>query len=211
MKKFKKSKKRLLAAQDEPAQKEGKKPSKTMWIGIFIAAIMILSGAGFLWKGGDSTNLKYNGFSFALTQDNRWAADIGGQQILFYRHPSELENINMSPESADILRNTKMIYVTSDPDDLLKDAIGLSEFDMKDIMEKKGIYFVYAFTKENQFNKTIITCSNATRSVPVIFMEYSNQTEILYDNNCITLGANSDFNMLMLRDRLLYEMLGVMK
>lgn len=213
MKKFKKSKKRMLESQAD--QKEEKKSSKTLWMSLFICAIMILSVIGFMSNDGNSnSNLKYNNFSFSLTEDNQWILNPKSpekQQIMFYNHPSEVDYINISSETSSMLADTKMIYVTSDPDDLFKDAIGLAEFEMKDIMEKQGVYFVYSFTKENVFNKTIITCKNATFSVPVLYFRHGNETRISYESNCIILESESEYGILRLRDRILYDFFGVIR
>ncbi|MCX6707678.1 MAG: hypothetical protein NT001_06075 [Candidatus Woesearchaeota archaeon] len=214
MKKFKKSKKRMLEAQ--PIIKGEKKSSKTLWMSIFICAIMVLSAIAFMSNRDDSSNsnLKYNNFSFSVTEDNKWILNLKSpekQQITFYNHPSQVEQINVTPEISSILASTKMIYVTSDPDDLFKDAIGLAEFEMKDIMEKRGVYFVYSFIKENRFNKTIITCRNSTSSVPVLYFRQGNETGISYDDNCIILESDSESGILRLRDRMLYDLLGVIR
>jgi hypothetical protein len=212
MRKFKKSKRRMLEAQS--AVKEEKKSSKTLWMSLFICAIMILSVIGFMSNNnGSNQDLDYNNFSFSITQDNKWILDLKSpekEKITFYNHPSEIEYINVSSEIIPGLRNTKIIYATSDPDDLFKDAIGLAEFGMKDIMNKRGIYFEYSFTKANQFNKTIMTCKNATMYVPVLYFKRGNETKISYNNNCITLESESEYGILRLRDRLLYGFLGVM-
>jgi hypothetical protein len=214
MKKFKKSKKRLLESQS--AAKEEKKSSKTLWMSIFISAIMILSVIGFMTNGNDSSNpdLDYNDFSFSMKDDNTWTLNLKSpekQQIEFYNHPSQVDYINITPEALSSLASAKMVYATSDPEDLFKDAIGLAEFEMREILGNKGVFFVYSFTKKNQFNKTIITCRNSTFYAPVIYLKMGNETGISYDNSGIILESDSEAGILRLRDRLLYGFLGVIR
>src|SRR3989344_1742208 len=210
MKKFKKSKKRLQEGQYRPKE-EQKKLSKTFWMGVFIAAIMILSVIGYVWNGGNDTDFEYNGFSLILTEDGLWTMDYNGQNIMFYNHPTEVEYLKIDTDTSNALKNAKMIYATSDPDDLLKEAIGGAEFEIKREIEKKGIYFIYSFTDANEFNRTIMTCDNATPSVPVLYFTHGNTTNISSSNNCIISQADSAFGIRKLRDRLLYAFLGVIE
>ena len=210
MKKHKKSKKRALAAQKE--EEGGRRLSKGFWMSIFIVVIMLMSVVGFMWKGGSGGSAsEYNGHEFRLTQDRLWQTDHSGQRITFYNHPTEVESIGMDSGAAESLKGTRMAYITSDPDDSLKSYIGKAEFEMKRMMDNRGTYLEYAFTGDNEFNKTIITCRNATPSVPVLYLKSSNETGIVYENNCIIMKAESMHDVMALRDRLLYGFLGVIE
>ncbi len=207
MKKHKKSRKRALAAQKEG--KKGRRLSKGFWMSLFIVVIMMLSVVGFMWKGGSDTKQEYNGYDFRLTQNRLWQTEHSGETITFYHHPLEVEDLNLKPAAASSLRQTRMAYITSDPDDSLKSYIGKAEFEMKRVMEEKGTFLEYAFTGENEFNKTVITCGNATTAVPVIYIRSGNKTGISYSSNCLVMEAESPQDVLAMRDRLLYAFLGV--
>ena len=213
MKKFKKSKKRMLEAQ--PMAKKEKKSSKTLWMSIFISAIMVLSVIGFMSNSDDSNpDLDYNNFSFSITEDNRWVLNIKSpekQQIMFYNHPSEVDYINLSSEASSMLAGAKVIYATSDPDDIFKEEISLTEFEIKDLMGKRGVYFESFFTKDNQFSKPVVTCRNSTYYAPVLYFKQGNETRISYENNCIMLESESEYGIMKLRDRILYAFLGVIR
>jgi hypothetical protein len=47
--------------------------------------------------------------------------------------------------------------------------------------------------------------------VPVIYFKYGNSTRIDFDNNCIIAEASSNVDFVRVKDRMLYEMLGVVK
>ncbi|MBU0536657.1 MAG: hypothetical protein KKE20_06835 [Nanoarchaeota archaeon] len=215
MRKFKKSKKRLQELHNhEREEKKGKGItglSTTAWMGIFIAVIMIFSVVGYMWEGDEVPELDYNGYSFILTQDRLFEMDNDGTKMLFYNHPTELESIKIDPSATSVLMNARMVYTTLDTNDTLRQTIGKVQYDIKNIMDSRSSYFIYAFTGDNEFNKTIITCSNATVSVPVFYLKKGNETKIVYDNGCFIIQADTDYGMIMLRDRIMYTILGVMQ
>ncbi|MCX8147518.1 MAG: hypothetical protein N3D84_03560, partial [Candidatus Woesearchaeota archaeon] len=172
----KKVKKKKTDVQKEGVEKK-KRVSKTFIIGAVIIAVMVLSTIGFMWESDSNSELKYNGFKFKRT-DNYWYVKIEGKEAMFYNHPLQLETINITEGIKNILRNSKMQYMTSDPEDTFNEAIGLVEYDLLNTAQYRDIYFVYAFTKENPYNKTIINCINATIYVPVLYFKSSNETQI---------------------------------
>ncbi|MBD3314075.1 hypothetical protein GF345_06540 [Candidatus Woesearchaeota archaeon] len=208
MKKHKKSRKRSEKQFSGPEKPKGL--TKTAWMGIFIAAIMILSVVGFMWNGNTAPDLDYNGHSFTLTQDRMFMMEHEGQNIVFYNHPSEVEHISIGG-AGDVLSDTRMMYSTLDPQDEYSEVIGATQYDIKKVLDSEGTLFAYAFTEENEYNKTIITCSNATASVPVLYFRKSNLTNVSFDDGCIIAEAESEYGMIMLRDRLLYAITGVIE
>ena len=57
----------------------------------------------------------------------------------------------------------------------------------------------------------IIACNDATLNVPVVYFKHGNATNIHIENNCIIAEASANADFIMVKDRLLYGMLGVMK
>ncbi|MBW2999472.1 hypothetical protein KY339_02265 [Candidatus Woesearchaeota archaeon] len=207
MKKFKKSSKQ----RKKIAERKQKKLSKQTIMSIGIVVLMVASVIGFMWSGDDGQSLEYNNYVF-IDKGLFWETEINGQKISFSSFPSEVEDINLSEEMVNVIKTTKMVYVTSDPDDEFKDGIGRAQFNMKNIFEQNlGIYFVYSFTKNNTFGKPIITCENSTATVPVMLFEKSNKTGISFDNDCIIFEAfnSNDFNVL--GDRLLFGVLDIIE
>ena len=67
------------------------------------------------------------------------------------------------------------------------------------------------FTTENEYNIPVITCADATPTVPVLYFQRTNETKVYREGSCIILEAATDFDLLRLKDRILYGIFGVMK
>lgn len=65
------------------------------------------------------------------------------------------------------------------------------------------------FTTNNTFDMPIITCEDATPVVPIIYFKQSNQTKVSLEENCIIVEARNNIDILRIKDRLLYSMLGI--
>lgn len=205
MKKLKKTKK---AKGLYGAEEKKKKLSVPAVFALVAVLLMVASGIGYIWKG--SSVSEYNGFRFK-ERGNAYSTKINGKEIYFYSLPSKAESINMSDEAVYAMKSTKMVYMTSDPESKYKSSIGKIEYDLMKNLAAEGIYPVFAFTDENQYNITQITCSNATEVIPVLFFANSSSTEITYENSCIILEGQSDYDFYILKDRLMYSFYGIIK
>ena len=77
--------------------------------------------------------------------------------------------------------------------------------------QKYGAYLTNAVTNETSvYNFPIITCENATESVPVIKFEKTNITDASIDNNCLKISGQDDISLIKLTDKIRYILLGVM-
>ena len=56
-----------------------------------------------------------------------------------------------------------------------------------------------------------ITCTNATNSVPVLFMQYSNKTEMFIDKGCIHVEFDTPVSLIAQGEKIIYLLLGVLK
>ena len=171
---------------------------------------MVSSIFGIIFSGyrETSTSLKYNDIKFTRI-NNQWSATIDNNKMLFDYYPEEIEHINVSPELKGVLQNTLQIDVTSDADSDFKDTIALTEFKLSESLSDFNTYLRMGFTTENEFGLPIITCLDATISVPVLYFKSSNQTSLTLDNNCIIAGARNDLDFIKLKDRILYSTLNV--
>jgi len=173
----------------------------------FIAFIMISSVIGFLY-GGEKDQFKYKDIKFTKTQSG-WSATINNQKVLFDYFPSEVEQINISPEITSILLNKPEIDATSKINDTFAEEIALAQYNMLLTLNNLDIYLRQGFTTNTPFNMPIITCEDATESIPVIFFKQSNDTKITLENNCIISEARNNIDILRIKDRLLYSIFGI--
>ncbi|MFH2027934.1 MAG: hypothetical protein ABIJ08_02235, partial [Nanoarchaeota archaeon] len=174
--------------------------------------IMISSvfGVIFYGFGSQDTTLKYKNLKFTR-EDSGWSTTINNQRVFFDYFPEELENINISSEIVDMLKNKYEIDVTSEINSTFKDTIALAEYNMAQVLNDiLSVYLRPGFTQENEYLPAI-TCSDATLSVPLIYFIHSNQTSITLDGDCIIAEAINDNDFLRIKDRILYSILGIIE
>ena len=177
---------------------------------IFIVVIMVMSVFGFMWGSG-KTKLNYNGAKFYQLDTGSFLLKINNYNAAFSYYPSELELLEM-PAGASALFSTPMFYTTSEYNSTFKETIEQVKFNIAEIMgETLEIYVENAYTAETEYDTSVITCADATPSVPVIYIKRSNITEISLDNNCVTILAANRQEMFMAYERLVYSILGVMQ
>jgi hypothetical protein len=203
MRKFKRTKN----SKQKFNERKRKLTPKVMW-GIVFIVLMIGSVAGYvaLDFGGDI--IYYNDIKFEQTQQG-WETKYQGQTIVFANHPQIVESIPLSNVVKQRLKYMKVVQVTFDPEDPLKEVMGLTAFELVNMFTQQGIYAEYAFTKNNSFNKPIIDCKNATESSDVLLLTSGDTTEVTFRENCLRAQATTQYDFLALRDRLLYHFVGV--
>jgi len=170
---------------------------------IFLAVIMVTSIAGFLITDQSTPVVRYNGVKFTATQ-NGWQSTIGGQKYLFSFTPKDVEYLSSPPFPKDIPE----IDVTSDFDSKSAESIASATFEMIDALSKRGVYVRYGFTS-NSTALPVLTCADATSSVPVLYFIEGNVTELKPEGACIYVTARSGADFLLLADRIIYHMMGI--
>lgn len=187
-----------------------RKEKKSRWGAILvflIAFIMISSVIGFLY-GGETDTFKYKGLKFKRTQ-TQWYAAINNQKLTFDYFPSEVEQINLSREIITSLLNKPEIDTTSEINDTFSEEIALAQYNMALTLNNLNIYTRRGFTANSTFNLPVLTCKDATLAVPIIYFRQSNETKITMENNCIIAEARNNIDILRIKDRLLYSILGI--
>ena len=190
-------------------QKEDKKVSKIMVY--FIGAIMVFSvfGVVFWGGGGDRNSIEEKGLKF-VDNGNYWTTDVNGQQAIFTYLPSQVEPISVEDFVINRLKNSVEIDVTSDFNDTFAESIALAQYDMYGALFNFNKFIRKGFTSEQE-GFPIITCEDSTNFVPVIYFRSSNVTNVYLENNCIIAEALSENDVLGIKDRLVYGILGVIE
>tara|TARA_Y100000310_G_scaffold341625_1_gene441396 strand:+ start:2409 stop:2981 length:573 start_codon:yes stop_codon:yes gene_type:complete len=185
---------------------------KRLVMGILLIFFMISSVFGVLFFGFNqgTTNLNYNDFKFKQIQ-GQWGTTLNKQKILFEYHPIDVESLIIDTPTKSIITNSKMIYLTSDFNDTDKESIAQSSFQLTQRFNEQNVFVVNAFTQETQYNTPIITCENASNTIPVLFFQSAENTSITNINNCIILEASTQYAFGRLRDRILYMLYGVIE
>ena len=181
-----------------------------LWAVIVIVILMLSSTIGYVFKG--NSNKKYGDSSFSRTDDGTWYTKINGKQIAFNYFPSDIEDINLSNEIINKIKNTSMVYFTYNPENNYREGIAVINLELTNILLRDfKVYSANGLTKNNTFNTPIIGCNNATTLIPVIYFNESNQTNIYLNNNCIVLNGRTGNDFLALKERLLYGLFGIIK
>jgi len=190
--------------------KREKESKKGMFLVIFIAFIMISSVFAIIFSGYNqqTTSLKYNDIKFTR-ENNQWSTNINNQKLLFNYLPTEVEQINLGPDVIFALSNKPEIDTTSEINDTFKEEIALAQYNMVLALNNLNIYIRPGLTTNNTFNLPIITCEDASLAVPIIYFKQSNQTKITLENNCIIAEAKNNIDILRIKDRILYSILGI--
>ena len=166
----------------------------------------------FMYGLGDKaveTEFTYNGQEFIRTEDY-WLTRVGNGNLKTHYHPLDVENINVSDEIINKLKNTQMFYTTFDPNQETLSFIDLVRFDIKPMLAMKNIFLVDGILENtSNYNLPIITCENTTAFVPVILFKESNQTKIYLENDCIIAESPYDLNQVRIKDRLLFAIFNI--
>lgn len=169
---------------------------------------MVLSIIGFMW-GKSTTKLRYKDLSFTRT-DTGWITNINDKQMEFDNHPLDVEHLNISLDTKNIILATKMVYITYDPEGKYLESIARAQYDLNNkLWSTLRIYSENALTINTTYALPVISCDNATFAVPVIYLTTGNETKIYNEDGCIIIEASSGFAFSSLKDRLLYSLLGV--
>jgi hypothetical protein len=188
------------------------KKEKKKW-GLIIVTIFLMLGTtfGVLQFGFAPAGqaVRYNGIKFTQAQ-NAWLANVQGKQAAFTFLPEETENIFAFDDFSSKLQNRLEIDVTSDFNNTFRESIALAQYQMGLTMDQYNVFVRQGFTTpQQQFPK--ITCNDASENVPVIYFRQSNTTQISSQGSCIIAEASSNADLIRVKDRLLYGILGVIE
>ena len=180
------------------------------FLGIFIVSIMVLSGLGYMMGDSATDSNTYNGQKFVAGQ-NAWQTEVDGLNLFFRYHPTDVDGISVDNASIQALRDARMVFITFDPDTEI-----VSDFELARMQFERAFFEadVFPFTGVTANNSAyaafpVVTCANATTTVPVIVMGQSNETGIDSQGTCIQLNAIDAFDVPILRERLLYSYYGI--
>ncbi|MBI4143260.1 hypothetical protein HY487_00080 [Candidatus Woesearchaeota archaeon] len=189
-----------------------KKEKKRWGLIFFLVFIMIGTSFSFIFFGFSPQNeiAKYNGIKFIKKpSQNIWLAEIGGKEAAFSFLPNEVEDIAMqNPEK---LQNRLEIDATYDLNSTRKQAIALAQHQMALTLASYNIYLRKGFTSNNTFGLPVITCKDSSLNVPVVYFRQGNSTRISSENSCIIAEGKTDADIIRVKDRIVYGVLGVVK
>ncbi len=190
-----------------------KKIINTTFLLLFVGSIIIgFSIGGVVNLGDSSSNVqKYGSLKFTK-KGNLWSTYINNKEAQFIYYPTDVTDLVLDGETISLLTNKYEIDATSGFNDTLKESIAYSEYELGNMMKFHfSSYLRAGYTENNTYNMPIITCNQSSQIVPVIYFVYGNETKITREGTCIIANAKSSNDMIRIKDRLLYAMLGILK
>ena len=136
---------------------------------------------------------------------------VGSAELSFLFLPSHLEDVNISYEAKQKLNGATTMFITYDPEDRFVRAIAEAEYDISTLsFNAFKIDSILSYTKESEYKRPVVTC-DMDNDFPALYFRTGNTTGIYADGNCVVLEGVSENSFYVLRDRLLYQLAGIME
>ncbi len=219
-------------------EKSGKKSKKNLafkitgliiLIGIFILFFMLSKPA--VQEKNDLINnsfkpesYKYNGFLFQKGM-YAWYSKIRVGDLVydvsFVYGPKEVDDIPVLGEVNDLILKAKEIYITTEPD--YPSRIGKAQVEISKITSPRtssfGILNIPTINTVTYIPEEIkgkvgypeITCKNASANKSVIYLKIGSETKIYNKSYCVVVEGSNDEDVVRAADRLIYNLLGIIK
>ena len=176
---------------------------KKAFLGIFIAAIMVLSVFGFVLSYSAGSSINYNKHKFTII-DNQYTTKIDGQEYRFNYHPLDLESLQVNQE----FLGHPTYTITFDPNTTEPEYVELARYNLAEMLTKKGIAAQQGTTKKaDGYTLPIITCEQDKG--PTIIFENGNTTGFEQEGSCLYAKAETNTDFIRLSERIQYGILGV--
>jgi hypothetical protein len=172
--------------------------------------IMVGSVFGVVFFGfgtSGSSSIEYNDFKF-VGRGSFWSTIVDDREAMFTYFPSDVEIVLIDEDIISRLKDRVQIDATSDFNDTFAESIALAQYQIGITLNNFNVFVRKGFTSEQQ-TFPIITCNQSTTFVPVIYFKSSNETRVYLENDCIIAEALNQEDIIRIRDRLVYGILGI--
>ncbi|MBI5390428.1 hypothetical protein HZB02_02995 [Candidatus Woesearchaeota archaeon] len=174
---------------------------------IFLATIMISSILGFVMTS-DPNTVQYKGINF-YQQNGIWQAKIKGIEYQFQFHPIDVASLNISSLVYQQLTAPQVILTFNANTTALAD-LDTFRFNYGLAMQDAGNVVSYGvLSNTSRYSFPVVTCSDATSSVPVVVVDAEGSKLTLIPMNSCLLVSGSPYELARLGDYLHYRLLGV--
>ena len=170
----------------------------------------VLTGVPSTQLGSVDSSITYNGFKLEITEIGV-RTEVEGTEYFFSAFPFDVDFLEVEPEIINLLTDSNMVVFTSNATSEEATVIGGFVYDIGQIMQAQGSFAQVAFTTENEFDFPVKTCNHATEFVPVMFIQRANNTAIRMVDNCVIINGSNSADLLRIKDRLGYGILGVIE
>jgi len=178
--------------------------------GLVIAAIMVLSILGVVVDFGtqpSAQKMPYGDFKFTPTQQG-YTKKIDGKDFAFFYFPANLEYYAV-PDNVKNLLEAPVYTVTYDPRSNLTQNFAEVQYYLEFQLEE--IRFIEQGITSGNDTLPQKTCADATAAQPVILLQQGDESKITAQESCIILQAVDGYDLYREAERIVYQILGVMK
>lgn len=171
-------------------------------MGLFLAFLMVASMFGFAVIGNSQQpgGITDTGLSFTIDEARNVLITDAHESAYFYYLPSDLYSVNISEGVADFFQTYGVFAVVFDQATPMASAFSSLSFDLYDLA---GLQ-TFTVPQDNT-----LTCLNSSASSPLFFLEQGDTPSIALESpTCLVMTSSPD-SYLRQRDRLLYDVLGL--
>jgi hypothetical protein len=184
-------------------------------VGLLIVVIMVMSTLGYMIIEGDqnANGDNYNGYKL-LSQNNYWYVNYAGKQIKLRFHPSIMDNIPLQNDARDLLNKSQVILLSINPNDKNIQYAELVRVELEREMPVLFNEYVFAGVTEitpAYSSYSVIGCQNATVDAPIVYLTTGDNESFEYSDYCLTVNARTGNDMLIMKDRLILGLAGIIK
>ena len=175
-----------------------------------------------IWQGSSNTNVQsdYNGHKVIIDK-TKYKIKTDSGYAYGYTYPLSLEVYTLDHALLSYLRSSDTVAILFDPSDPALQYIEVLRFDLaQDDLPGLGITPGFVITQANEtYPYSVVSCTNTT--YPTIYLKTNNASKI-YNNvsvsgtisqdvGCVVLSAPDWQELILLQDRLVYGLYGVME
>ncbi|MEM4321522.1 MAG: hypothetical protein QW308_00230 [Candidatus Woesearchaeota archaeon] len=177
-------------------------------IAIFIAAVMILSTAGFIIGQSSSGSFEYNGYRFVQTAQG-YKVKVDGKLLYFNYLPTALESVSLPADAIAALKNSRVISISYEPNSSLVEGMAQAQFYLEKALSELGIFVQKGLTNSTGYLLQL-DCRNATALSPLVLISEGSEGAD-FSENCLKLSAQNEQEIIMQAERLVYGLTGIMR
>ncbi len=180
-------------------------------LGIIIILLMVMSVLG-IWQG-DPSKQRYRGHTF--TSDGAYVTtNVNDAKARFHYAPQTVEHISVPKSATDLLINAQSITVLFNPadprvEDIETIRLELTAYDIPTVLQKQANSAITS--QDPAYFLPIVSCENATALNPIVYITSANASYITQEGSCVIMSSQSSYDMYVLKDRLLYGVMGLIK
>lgn len=191
---------------------EKKEKRVRVFMGVFIALLMVMSGFAVFLSGQGSQLGKdpLTGTRYEIDYDTQtFMVKINGDKYNTYFLPSDTTVVAVDGDVTSLVTDASVVVTAFDPAMSTTNLqyVDFFRFDMDTWVDTPLIGAISA--PSDEYTLPLVLCENATLSTPVFSFEEAEDPAIIVEQNgCVRLLGN-ETSFLLLRDRFLYEYTGV--